>query len=91
MRDKINNIEQVVIDNPPAGFYRIEIRGHSVPVGPQAVSLVATPAVLTCSSQGDIVLDRTAYRCEDLTVVQVHDCDLNTDDGTIETVTVNVS
>ncbi len=33
--DHLNNIEQVVIDNPAAGNYSINIAGFSVPSGPQ--------------------------------------------------------
>ncbi|MEP6673808.1 MAG: S8 family serine peptidase [Ferruginibacter sp.] len=34
-RDSLNNIEQVVIDNPAAGTYTLNINGHAVPFGPQ--------------------------------------------------------
>jgi PKD repeat protein len=34
-RDSLNNVEQVVIDNPAAGQYTIRVRGFSVPSGPQ--------------------------------------------------------
>jgi len=33
--DHINNIEQVVIDNPAAGIYSANINGYNVPLGPQ--------------------------------------------------------
>ncbi len=33
--DSINNIEQVIINNPPQGNYSIRVHGHSVPFGPQ--------------------------------------------------------
>lgn len=33
--DRLNNTEQVVIDNPPAGNYTITVKGHSVPSGNQ--------------------------------------------------------
>tara|TARA_B100000508_G_scaffold102004_1_gene80387 strand:+ start:9626 stop:13129 length:3504 start_codon:yes stop_codon:yes gene_type:complete len=35
-RDSINNIEQVVIENPATGSYTIEIKGKSIPSGPQS-------------------------------------------------------
>ncbi len=35
--DNINNIEQVTIDNPDAGNYRIKLKGTNVPSGPQKV------------------------------------------------------
>ncbi|HEV2482812.1 MAG TPA: S8 family serine peptidase, partial [Puia sp.] len=37
--DNVNNIEEVVINNPPAGSYTISIAGTSVPYGPQYVAL----------------------------------------------------
>lgn len=33
--DNVSNLEQVTIDNPAAGTYRLRIRATSVPVGPQ--------------------------------------------------------
>lgn len=33
--DRLNNIEQVTIDNPAAGNYELEVSGFSVPFGPQ--------------------------------------------------------
>ncbi|MFI5152189.1 MAG: S8 family serine peptidase [Chitinophagales bacterium] len=33
--DHSNNIEQVVINNPPAGNYTLSVSGKSVPIGPQ--------------------------------------------------------
>ncbi len=38
-----DNIEQVVVDSPPAGTWRIEVRGFNVPQGPQILSLAASP------------------------------------------------
>ncbi|MEP7164643.1 MAG: S8 family serine peptidase [Ferruginibacter sp.] len=37
--DNISNIEQVTIDNPPAGNYTISVNGTAVPMGPQQYSL----------------------------------------------------
>lgn len=33
--DNLNNVEQVVIENPESGTYRIRIEGSDIPVGPQ--------------------------------------------------------
>ena len=33
--DHTNNIEQVLVNNPPAGNYTITVNGTTVPVGPQ--------------------------------------------------------
>ncbi len=37
--DHINNIEQIVIDNPVAGTYNINVNGFAVPQGPQTYYL----------------------------------------------------
>jgi len=89
--DHVNNIEQVVIDVPAPGTYHVEVYGYSVPSGPQAFSLAASPTLVACSSQGVITLDRAAYACESTAVIEVIDCDLNTDDNVVETVPVLVA
>jgi hypothetical protein len=38
--DHLNNVEQVLLNNPAAGNYNIEISGFSVPVGPQEYYVV---------------------------------------------------
>lgn len=38
--DHLNNVEQVLINNPAAGTYNIEISGFNVPVGPQEYYVV---------------------------------------------------
>ncbi len=89
--DHINNIEQVFVQNPQAGSWQIEVRGFNVPFGPQAFGLVASPLLVNCSSAGIAVLDASAYPCESTALLRVVDCDLNTSDDTIESVTVRVS
>ncbi|UCC31530.1 MAG: S8 family serine peptidase, partial [Phycisphaerales bacterium] len=88
--DHVNNIEQVFVDSPASGAWRVEIHGFNVPVGAQAFSLCATPLLIQCSTQGVISLDRVKYQCESVANIQVVDCDLNTDDGLIETVQVTI-
>jgi PKD repeat protein len=41
-RDTLNNAEQIVIDNPTAGFIQLQIKGASIPMGPQRYILVYT-------------------------------------------------
>jgi serine protease AprX len=42
--DRINNVEGIVIDNPPVGRYSVRVRGHNVPVESQPYALaVAGP------------------------------------------------
>ena len=38
--DHLNNVEQVLVDRPEAGWWTIKVRGHKVPKGPQRYSLV---------------------------------------------------
>jgi hypothetical protein len=38
--DRLNNVEQVLINNPAAGTYNINIEGFNVPVGPQKYYVV---------------------------------------------------
>ncbi len=37
--DNVGNIEQVTIDNPPAGIYTLRVTGTAIPVGPQQYAL----------------------------------------------------
>ena len=89
--DHLNNIEQVLVNSPTAGVWRVEVYGYNVPQGPQTFSLCASPELVACSSQGTIALDAPKYGCSDTAGIQVVDCDLNADGGTIETVTVTIA
>jgi len=88
--DHLNNLEQVFIEAPEPGAYRIEVHGFSVPQGPQPFSLAATPFLVSCSPQGTVTLDRSKYACEADAVIQVVDCDLDTDSGLVETVEITM-
>ncbi len=87
----VDNIEQVYVASPAVGVWRIEVYGYNVPQAPQPFSLCASPELVACSSQGTIALDQAKYLCSDTAAVGVIDCDLNTNNNVIETVTVNVS
>ncbi|MEO5685366.1 MAG: S8 family serine peptidase [Chitinophagaceae bacterium] len=39
-RDSLNTVEQVTIDQPPAGSYTITVNGHSIPAGGQKFFIV---------------------------------------------------
>ena len=43
--DHVNNIEQVLVDNPEAGRWTVEVFGYSVPEGPQPFSLAGDGVV----------------------------------------------
>ncbi|HEX6883909.1 MAG TPA: S8 family serine peptidase [Planctomycetota bacterium] len=90
-RDHRNNIEQVRVGAPEAGSWRVEVRGFNVPSGPQSFSIVAAPELIECGSQGIVLLDGASFRCSDSALVRVIDCDLNTDDTTVESVNVSVT
>lgn len=38
--DRLNNMEQVLINNPPSGNYTLEVTGFNVPIGPQQYFIV---------------------------------------------------
>jgi subtilisin family serine protease len=48
--DYLNNVEQFVMDNAPAGLYNVIIRGSSVPQGPQPYAIVISGANMVKSS-----------------------------------------
>ncbi len=89
--DHLNNMEQVSVENPMPGAWRVQIVGHSVPVGPQAYALVASPNPIACSSTGVAGFGGQAFQPGSSVAITVVDCDLNTDDTVTDTVTVHVS
>lgn len=38
--DTLNNIEQITVENPPAGTYQLSVKGSAVPRGPQSFYVV---------------------------------------------------
>jgi uncharacterized repeat protein (TIGR01451 family) len=60
--DRLNNVEGIVIDHPPAGQYKVEVRGYNVPIGSQPYALaVAGPLssapTLTLTKRADPPLE----------------------------------
>ena len=55
--DRLNNMEQVLLNNPAAGNYDIEISGFNVPVGPQeyfvVYEIISEKLVLTYPNGGE--------------------------------------
>jgi hypothetical protein len=86
----VDNIEQVLIASPAAGVWRVEVYGHNIPQGPQSFSLSASPTLIACSSQGTIALDSPKYACSATAGIHLVDCDLNTNNGSIETTTITI-
>ncbi len=89
--DRINNMEQVSVESPMPGAWRVQIVGHSVPVGPQEYALVASPNPIACSSTGIAGFGGAAFQPGSTVAITVVDCDLNTDDTITDSVTVHVS
>ncbi len=87
----VDNIEQVYVANPEPGAWLVEVRGTTVPEGPQPFSIVASPQFVGCSSTGVAGLDKSLYPCGATANLKVVDCDLNTSNSVIDTVTVNVA
>lgn len=88
--DHVNNIEQVQIDGGVSGVYRVIMTGYNIAQGPQKFSVIASPLLIKCSSAGIAALDRNSYTCGATVGLQVVDCDLNSDDGVIDSVEVTV-
>ncbi|MBU0719347.1 MAG: S8 family serine peptidase [Planctomycetes bacterium] len=89
--DHVNNIEQVYVESPASGAWQVEIQGYNVPQGPQAFSICGSPMLVNCSTTGVVSLDRPKYACESTADIQVIDCDLNTDNEVVETVSVTIA
>ncbi len=87
----IDNIEQVFVANPEPGAWLVEVRGTTVPQGPQSFSIAATPFLVNCSDRGIPSLDKTVYRCTGTVNLRVSDCGLNTSDAVVDTVTVSIA
>jgi subtilisin family serine protease len=86
----VDNIEQVYVAGPAPGVWRVDIVGTDVPSGPQPFSVATTPNLVACSTAGTIALNASKYPCTATAEIQVIDCDLNTDDNLVETVSVTV-
>ncbi len=88
--DHVNNIEQVFVEAPQTGAWQVEVHGFNVPEGPQVFSVAASPMLVNCSTVGVVSMDSKKYACESVADIQVVDCDLNTDNGVIETIEVTI-
>ena len=88
--DHLNNLEQVLVENPQVGTWTVMVSGFAVPSGPQNFALASTPNLRFCSSAGLVVLDLPKYSCGSTLRIKLSDCDLDTNSQTIQTTTVNV-
>ena len=96
----VDTVENVFVPEPEAGLWIVEViaseineDGHvETPELDADFALVVSGGLLSnCSSEGRIMLDRTVYGCMSDVLVRVVDCDLNTDDGVVETVAVTIA
>jgi len=96
----IDTVENVFVEFPGSGIWTVDVLASEVnedghvetPELDADFALVVSGALLsTCSSEGRITLDAGEYACADQATISVVDCDLNTDDGTTETVIVIVN
>ncbi|MGE3108976.1 MAG: S8 family serine peptidase [Vicinamibacterales bacterium] len=89
--DHLNNIEQVFVQNPMPGGWTVQVRGTSVPQGPQRFSVAASPLLVNCADAGIAQLDSDSYGCEVRSAgIRLVDCGLNTSNSVIDTATVIV-
>jgi len=95
----IDTVENVFVENPADGLWTVEViaseinqDGHvETPALDADFALVVSGGVLnTCTSDGVISLSGAKYACEDTATIRVVDCDLNTDDTTVQTVAVTI-
>jgi len=51
--DRLNNLEQVSVETPSSGLWRVEVHGFNVPQGPQPFSLcLSVPFLGDCNTNG---------------------------------------
>ncbi len=87
----VDNIEQVFVQNPEAGAWFIEVRGTTVPTGPQPFSLIASPFLVNCADAGILAINGNSFNCADIINVTVIDCGPNSSDQIVDTVKVRVA
>lgn len=91
VRDGVNNIEQVFIENAAPGGYLVEVRGFNIAGGgTQGFGAASNGFLVNCASAGRVTLGSSLLPCSGDLEVSVVDCDLNTSDSVIDTVQVQV-
>src|SRR5262249_27982631 len=48
--DRLNNVEGIVIDRPPPGQYKVEVRGYNVPIATQPYAMVVAGPLVNVGS-----------------------------------------
>jgi uncharacterized repeat protein (TIGR01451 family) len=59
--DRTNNVEGIVIENPPVGQYSVQVRGRNVPIGSQPYALAVGGPI---AQVGQLALAKTAKPAE---------------------------
>ncbi|HLF25734.1 MAG TPA: S8 family serine peptidase [Anaerolineae bacterium] len=52
--DRVNNVEGIIIPNPPVGQYRVQVRAYNVPIGAQPYAL-AVGGLLDTQGQTELI------------------------------------
>ena len=83
--DHLNNMEQVVVDAPPAGIWLVQVFGFVVPEGPQSYSLcVSAHLSEDCDGNGlldeDEILSKPELDCSGNGLLDVCELDCNSND-----------
>jgi hypothetical protein len=95
----VDTVENVFVQNPESGVWSVEIIASEInedahvetPELDADFALVVSGGFLaTCTSDGRIQLNSSLYNCSDQATLRVVDCDLNTSDTVVDTVTVTV-
>lgn len=96
----VDTVENVFVQNPQSGIWVVAVSateivqdGHvETPALDADFALVVSGGeISTCTPDGAVSFNSNEYACESQARVRVVDCDLNTSDTTIETVSVTVT
>jgi len=85
--DRLNNVEQVLISNPAAGTYNINIAGFNVPMGPQkyyiVYEFVSDGVTLTYPMGGEKLIagSQTIVHWDAQNAINTHQLELSEDNG----------
>jgi hypothetical protein len=85
--DRLNNVEQVLITNPAAGTYTVNIQGFNVPVGPQKYyvlyEIITDGVTITYPTGGEELVagDQTVIHWDANNATSTHQLELSTDNG----------
>ncbi len=93
--DHLNNVEQVIINNPLAGTYAIKVKGYNIPSGPQpyviAYDIIPNTVKLTFPIGGEQLdnIDSIRIFWEAVTDTNTFTAQFSTDDGSTWTTLYN--